>query len=1036
MIQLLRRTAFLCWLMLCSRMLHAQLLMPPDTLVCKGAPITLRAQITSAVNTTHYAFEEQPAFHWDTLTNYTSFASFKDDEIKGPLPIGFTFSFLCGEYTEFYLGSNGWISFGVKNDISWHPKPIPSTFYEVPKNAILGPWEDWNPAKGGEIIYGVKGTAPNRSLVVSWIDVPMYSCPLLKGTFQIVIHESTNLITNNIVYKPASAGCNTSGTDATQGVHNSNGTVAFVVPGRNATLWTTSYESINFIPDIDSSLIVWTAGDKDAASTKMYYGPVITVSPDSTVDYRATLYKCSGGVVEGRVKVKVIPAVVSTLLNHDTTICKGQQVMLQATGTGGKPQNYQYNWLNDHTRTTTGTHTVQPDSTQVFKLVLTDQCSVSDTDLVKINVLPPLKLHVFKDSTLCYGRSIDIAPKDSGGSDSTRFIDWGFAVAAHEQFAPKQDTVIRVLLKDNCTVKPDTALIILNVRAPLHVRTIADTTLCHGDTLVLKTTASGGDTAHYTFSWDQGIGIGNKKIFAPDSSRTYRVVLNDACTPKADTDEVYVRVRYAPSLQVRSDSTICKGQQVLLFAEAINGDTDGVNFTWDHQLGKNNFIRVTPDSTTLYAVQLHDACLHVPPHDSVLITVRPPLHVQVADTIICYGSTVNLVANGTGGNEQDHQYHWSTGNDGQVLFGVQPLSTTTYRVVLQDNCTKKPDTADVTVQVRDPLKAALPHDTIVCEGTQLLLQALATGGLGTYTYTWNGIAGTGSLLLPAGHDTSIVLRIDDACSLPASDTVNVQIEAQPEADFNYTALSDCGKAIMGFSQQSRYLPGAAFSWTFDDGTQETDSNTQHTFLLPGKHLVSMRLNSARGCTDSVAKEVNVIVKPAVHADFSSSAETVNLLDPRIRFTSLSPDTLKHEWIFGNTGFSSSLRDPQMIFDATGAYLVMLVVQSKDGCTDTAGKWVNVEDLYTLYVPNSFSPNNDGVNDLFEAHGRGVKTFKMYILERGGGIIFESGDMKNGWNGRLQQNGDLPLQHVFVYKIITTDLHDEAHEYMGTVTMLK
>jgi hypothetical protein len=61
---------------------------------------------------------------------------------------------------------------------------------------------------------------------------------------------------------------------------------------------------------------------------------------------------------------------------------------------------------------------------------------------------------------------------------------------------------------------------------------------------------------------------------------------------------------------------------------------------------------------------------------------------------------------------------------------------------------------------------------------------------------------------------------------------------------------------------------------------------------------------------------------------------------------------------------------------------------------------------------------------------------MYIIERGGNIIFETDDIKNGWNGRLPSNDEWPSQDVFVYKIVVTDLKNESHEYTGTATLLR
>ena len=195
---------------------------------------------------------------------------------------------------------------------------------------------------------------------------------------------------------------------------------------------------------------------------------------------------------------------------------------------------------------------------------------------------PPLKINSFKDSTICFGRSIDIKPQISGGYDSTRVLDWGSSTGNEKIFYPSKDTLLYLVLKDNCTVLPDTARIHIGVRPPLNIKTNKDTTLCFGDSLRLITVSSGGDSLHYHYTWSNGIGSNAKVNFVPDSSHTYTVILTDGCTPVSGSDEVNVRVRRAPILQKRSDSTICKGQSIILFAVPVNGDTDGVSFLWSN----------------------------------------------------------------------------------------------------------------------------------------------------------------------------------------------------------------------------------------------------------------------------------------------------------------------------------------------------------------------------------------------------------------------------------------------------------------------
>ena len=166
-----------------------------------------------------------------------------DDAVYGPFPIGFRFCYWGNPYTQFYLGSNGWIGFTGGQSPSFTSFLIPNTSANVPKNCIMGPWYDLNPGIAGGnpitpiqyIYYQTYGIAPNRYMVVSWNNSPLYQCITLRGTQQIILYEN-GLIENNILQKRI---CSiwANGT-ATQGLHNISGTQAIVVTGRNSTQWT------------------------------------------------------------------------------------------------------------------------------------------------------------------------------------------------------------------------------------------------------------------------------------------------------------------------------------------------------------------------------------------------------------------------------------------------------------------------------------------------------------------------------------------------------------------------------------------------------------------------------------------------------------------------------------------------------------------------------------------------------------------------------------------------------------------------------
>ena len=253
---------------------------PDQFLPCGVNSTTLTADLSQCGpggpnpnQTTNYSVANIP---YVLQANSGSLVQLGDDAISQTLNIGFTFCFFGNTYTQFYIGSNGWIGFSGGQPATFASVAIPNGGLNVPKNCIMGPWQDWHPGIGGQIRYQTTGVAPCRKLTVSWIGVPMYSCTNLQGTFHIVIYESTNVIENHIQSKPNCPQW-ALGT-AVQGVHNLPGTIDITVPGRNSTQWTTQNNSHRWTPNgapVPAVLTWYQVGNPVAIGT----GPTITVTP-------------------------------------------------------------------------------------------------------------------------------------------------------------------------------------------------------------------------------------------------------------------------------------------------------------------------------------------------------------------------------------------------------------------------------------------------------------------------------------------------------------------------------------------------------------------------------------------------------------------------------------------------------------------------------------------------------------------------------------------------------------------------------------
>lgn len=322
---------------------------PDQLLPCGVASTTLTADLsqcaagTNPKQTTAYAVNSIP---YVAQANTGTAIALGDDTQAGPFPIGFNFCFFGQTYTQFYIGSNGWISFSAGQPTTFTSQTVPTTNAIVPKNCIMGPWQDWHPGLGGQIRYQTSGVAPCRKLVVSWIGVPMFSCTGNQGTFHIVINESTNNIENFIQNK--SACLQWSGGTAVEAIHNLAGTIAVPVPGRNSTAWTATNDAWQWTPNgptVTPTLTWYQVGVAAPIGT----GASITVTPPAAgASYtcrfvypicNAGWSACNTGAGPGPDTVFVLPGtaipVVTPIQSSDTICWQSNLASYQTTSQPG-----------------------------------------------------------------------------------------------------------------------------------------------------------------------------------------------------------------------------------------------------------------------------------------------------------------------------------------------------------------------------------------------------------------------------------------------------------------------------------------------------------------------------------------------------------------------------------------------------------------------------------------------------------------------------------------------------------------------------
>lgn len=230
-----------------------------------------------------------------------------------------------------------------------------------------------------------------------------------------------------------------------------------------------------------------------------------------------------------------------------------------------------------------------------------------------------------------------------------------------------------------------------------------------------------------------------------------------------------------------------------------------------------------------------------------------------------------------------------------------------------------------------------------------------------------------------------------------------------------------------------------------DGTYNwsTGATSESIIVSPSETSeYSVDVTTPIGCITKDSITVNVSVKPTAMFLPSPNHVYVENGEGPINFVNMSQDGTFYTWNFGDqhslpSDNFSALESPIHIYTRSGKYKASLVVESEKGCIDSTHQFVTVEVPYFYYVPNSFTPNGDGINDLFFTSGEGVdpENFEMYLYNRMGNLIFKSVTPYDYWDGRTL-DGTLAAAGVYVYVIITHDMEGNPKRYQGSVTLIR
>ena len=425
------------------------------------------------------------------------------------------------------------------------------------------------------------------------------------------------------------------------------------------------------------------------------------------------------------------------------------------------------------------------------------------------------------------------------------------------------------------------------------------------------------------------------------------------------------------------------------------------NVAWSHGVTAFNGGYVSPSSTTTYTVYILDTSGNSA-NASVNVTVIPTPDPGLGpDTTICNNPGNYAILEADSGYDT---YLWNTGATSQ---SINVTTSGTYSVtVTKGNCSAT-DSVNVTVTPAPIADAGIDQE--ICMGDSVTLTAGSVNGF----YAWSTGDSTQSITVSPQQNTSYELTVGTDQNCMAYDTVNVTVHPLPNAD------AGPDQTICNGDQISLTASGGQ-NYMWDTGVNVPTLTVTPTTTT----TYNVTVTDVHGCvkSDSVTVEVNPL--PVVTVTAKDSAIC---LGEETELTANGAST--YDWSVGKTGQTIIVTPMSTTtFTVTGT--------DANGCESSANTTVIAEDCSTFFIPNAFSPNGDGLNDVFNPLGdfAAIDDYELQIYDRWGRVIFSTQDPQQGWNGFI--DGDPAKHGVYIYRVYYKSVWGKEFSKTGSVTLLK
>ncbi|PHR45410.1 MAG: hypothetical protein COA32_13275 [Fluviicola sp.] len=307
----------------------------------------------------------------------------------------------------------------------------------------------------------------------------------------------------------------------------------------------------------------------------------------------------------------------------------------------------------------------------------------------------------------------------------------------------------------------------------------------------------------------------------------------------------------------------------------------------------------------------------------------------------------------------------------------------------------------------------------------------------TYTYDSDG-----------AYNTTLIVTTNNGCT--SEETLPVTVHPLPVASFNGINLSGCTPIcpeITSTSIVNNPSNIVDYEWTLSNGISQNGASPNFSECFENETSntqifgLTLTVTTDQGCQDTYNEANYIEVYHLPYASFYYEPEELDIINSEVDFINTSNYADIYNWTFEGIGTSSDFNPTVNYPDEPESYEVELVALTDEGCSDTARTVITILDRIIFYVPNTFTPDNDNFNEMFQPvfySGFDPQDYNLLIFNRWGEVVFESNDASIGWDGTYGvDNTNIVKDGTYVWKIeFKETMSDKRHVHTGHVNVLK